>query len=1077
MKVIIINLNEIIKREEELNILEMLFSPINNKDFGKFWYVSTKRKNPLKDVYELQRYIKNKNDVKHGKFINRYANLENDLILENNIYMDFDLTKKDYLLKEEANTRRVLDNLETNIKDIDNIISKLDTSKQKDKVKKAQEQVKKEYLVRIYNKKKDQYDEDSDFSKGYFGFIESLTKEEQRMISKYVEDLEAQEIKDLDEETLKQYYIKKFEKDYLKQPFKEATRVCGALKRIGIETVLNWSGSKGLHLRIPITQVDFSEYTELKDNPENVKIYLQTLAKIIEEKVLKQPVKTTSLDYQVFCKGMQRLPTSQHNKTCLYANYVDPTTPYHKAIETIEYEVPPYLPPLIDTEENTKRLLESNLHKEIIKLAGKSTKLKTYISEYANPNYEFKSDDKELIEQISKIYLPEYRNNLGYRIVHVLKRAGFRKERIEEIFRNLHGSEQDYKNTIHGSINYAFKPKARIVGLRNLTEAIKENVSPEIANEVITFFKDKFRYHLTKTNNESKPMNNTTADKDSGFRFGENVKKNNSYYIQFQKKGIVFREKKETKEEIKFLDRRVANIVIEKITIILDELKIFDPVYNIRYENLTFSKTVEKEYITFEELINDLIIAKVFHKPFKNEIQAVISSFLIDGGEKNIVDVKEIAYLKGFWILDDKVISNTKISELKYSKEELAESVKLLNEIMESRSQEGKRNDVSVYHFMLYSPFSYCLKQLGYGDNNYSLILIGASQTNKTGSIKIANHFYQHTEEETAGSTVSVLGSKIGENSFPKVFDECSHLFKLDEAENVMKKAVYEKTARATKDKSDNTKIDEFKALGLPLFILNERQEFKDFITNRYKILHYSNESIIPDEEKMKFNQKYKPKNPKTILKKLNLIGKVFSERMIKIIEDYEQHDRLFNIEVTVIEILHEIADIAGVEFLPEMYEASAPSTTYNYDVKEEIRELLNQKFKEKNRLVGDNKYSGNSFVKSIENNDFPFIFYNRERTEQQKGKEFIIDKSKLVKYINKNIDAYVEIETIIEALNLTETLRKRAEKKGKDYYDYIVKNQENFTYMGKKKNVRGFYLNTNEIISKIFSMNLNLNR
>lgn len=72
---------------------------------------------------------------------------------------------------------------------------------------------------------------------------------------------------------------------------------------------------------------------------------------------------------------------------------------------------------------------------------------------------------------------------------------------------------------------------------------------------------------------------------------------------------------------------------------------------------------------------------------------------------------------------------------------------------MKDRTAEGKANDSAVYRFMLWNPFSYCLKQIGYSKANYSLILIGASQTNKTGATKVGNLFYNRNEEETTAST------------------------------------------------------------------------------------------------------------------------------------------------------------------------------------------------------------------------------------------------------------------------------------------------------------------------------------
>ena len=52
-------------------------------------------------------------------------------------------------------------------------------------------------------------------------------------------------------------------------------------------------------------------------------------------------------------------------------------------------------------------------------------------------------------------------------------------------------------------------------------------------------------------------------------------------------------------------------------------------------------------------------------------------------------------------------------------------------------------------------------------------------------------------------------------------------------------------------------KIDEFQALSLAMFLLNERITFKDFITNRYKIIDYTSKSFITNEAIAEFNEKY----------------------------------------------------------------------------------------------------------------------------------------------------------------------------------------------------------------------------
>ena len=73
-----------------------------------------------------------------------------------------------------------------------------------------------------------------------------------------------------------------------------------------------------------------------------------------------------------------------------------------------------------------------------------------------------------------------------------------------------------------------------------------------------------------------------------------------------------------------------------------------------------------------EELIEEIKKAKVMYNQKDIKIKTIIDCFIIDGQEYNRVKVKSEAYLKGFWMVDNKVISNTEIKDLEYNKEDLS---------------------------------------------------------------------------------------------------------------------------------------------------------------------------------------------------------------------------------------------------------------------------------------------------------------------------------------------------------------------------------------------------------------------
>ena len=166
----------------------------------------------------------------------------------------------------------------------------------------------------------------------------------------------------------------------------------------------------------------------------------------------------------------------------------------------------------------------------------------------------------------------------------------------------------------------------------------------------------------------------------------------------------------------------------------------------------------------------------------------------------------------------------------------------------------------------------------------------------------------------------------------------------------------------------------------------------------------------------------------------------------------------------------------AGVKFNKAMLKETTASTKYNYNVLAEIPKILSNEFKQKNFKRSNETYSNITFINSVTNNDFDFITYNRNRTEKTKDKEFIVNTSKLHDFINNKVEEYVELETILEALDLTETLKAKPDYK--EPYSKYIKKQHKIRIKEpsgkvKEKSISGIYLTVEELANKLFSFNI----
>ena len=558
-------------------IYDNLFYPINEKR-RTYW------KEPANNARELVKYATNQ---KNGdKYIEINTSINDDEVgTVRTIFIDFDLSKESQLQWELTHTPKNITDLE-----ISTAIEKFKAN----------------------------------------GDVNDLTEEEQAKLLDWLSNYEAEKIAGLSDKEKQNYFYQKIENGYLKEPFDEAMQVAKYFKEMGVNTTINWSGRKGLHIRIPLNTLTFTD--KINNDP---KLFLISLAEAIETTILNKPIRSSTIDYIVLNrnKGQQRLPCSQHNTSKLYSNFIDINEDYQTAIKHLLDDKAYYIPDIVDKKENTKRFMQLAIVKEAIATATENKADDNYVDEYANPHYTFSAEKQELKDMLKKVYIQGHRNEIGYRIVHVLRRSGFERKEVEDIFKELHEQQSsDYAETISGSIKYAYgKDIKQLGGLRHLIEGLEKLPNFSGKTQVIKYFKDNFGYY-------DKPVETEVES----FKFeGEDVKV--IVYENHTDKWVIFSE---IFEDIDLkLDFKIKQgTFIRKIDdsyIITFEFKFKNNIFKItKDESKNIKDFLSEEEITVSKLFsqnlsmylqnNDSFISKRKQLNAKQELFGLFSSYKVN---------------------------------------------------------------------------------------------------------------------------------------------------------------------------------------------------------------------------------------------------------------------------------------------------------------------------------------------------------------------------------------------------------------------------------------------------------------
>lgn len=499
---------------------------------------------------------------------------------------------------------------------------------------------------------------------------------------------------------------------------------------------------------------------------------------------------------------------------------------------------------------------------------------------------------------------------------------------------------------------------------------------------------------------------------------------------EFLKDGLYYERTVENSKtgETKVYHDFIGNILINKLTLTYDKLNLFNPVVSIEYINTTINQKVKLTKKPYEEIASNIVNNRLIDSNSQG-VEFLLNKIWVNGinstdDRVNFITAESDLLKDGFFMdmENNKVLSNNVFNDLETSKEDISKAIKLFNEIIRYR-RTAIPNDCTLFRFMLWSPFAFCLKQLGITDGLYSMVLWGVTDTSKTGSSIIFSNLY--TDKETTlqkANTQSAIGTRLGENTFPLILDEAKDNLINPNDEEFNKNIVTDIVGRAVKDRANNNLMQDFPALRLTVRTLNPKIEFKDEFLKRHKVLQYDTSMKVNDKEKEEFNKKFRPKAPNTPLKQLRHLGRAFANKFIPYLEN--QSDELYNLEDLTIKILGEIEKECNTEFNSNVT-IKQKITAQSTDKASIIQNGLNKMFTKAYKIpYTQNGYTGQDFINAVDLGAIKWLGY------QPRNELFLIKVSDFETDISSIIGEYLPTAEIMKLLNIDYEYKERAKFK-----------------------------------------------
>lgn len=467
---------------------------------------------------------------------------------------------------------------------------------------------------------------------------------------------------------------------------------------------------------------------------------------------------------------------------------------------------------------------------------------------------------------------------------------------------------------------------------------------------------------------------------------------------------------KETKGNIELIPKAIFSV--DKITRYTDVLGLSEPLYTLVYYHGYDNELKTIEFATKEQILKILMNEDLFNTNVK-EAEGIFRSIRHSLHTMGLMKKQKTILYRGFFIDDEgKLMSNTNVDGLTTSTDDLKEAILLLIKVLDSNIHSAYEN-ATVLRKLLGMPFYFCIKQLGFAeDNTNGLILYGKAKTGKTSICKIGLWFYleEPYNYNASTDTLSSLVRRLSTTTFYTLFDDSYGLLNDPAVQNTIKKGMYEKYSRTVSDR-DSKDVLEYLALSTPVFTYNEHIPIiDDGLERRLDKIKYDKKNVISRDDSIAFKMEYNPLTKESILEKLHHIGIAFKQWITPKLES--SAIELNDMEALTLDFFTETLSNLGLQYPPLTSSYDYETTIEDYGAI--IRNHFNKELL-KSRLISNNGVSIGDLMNVADTGYFSWLGY------QPRNHQFIILVDSFITECSRITNHSFSFEDLMLELGITD--------------------------------------------------------